>query len=65
MRMTMMAVKTLTVAASRPAGSSAFHQAKLPGMPGVDYDALWKREKEREQQRRSKKRKKPEDSGLF
>jgi class 3 adenylate cyclase len=58
-------LKTLTVAAARAPSASTFHQAKLPGMPGVDYDALWKREKEREQQRRSKKRKKPEDSGLF
>jgi class 3 adenylate cyclase len=58
-------LKTLTVAATRAPSDTVFHQAKLPGMPGVDYDELWRREKERERERRSKKRKKPEGGGLF
>ena len=35
----------------------AWSQAKLPEMPGVDFDAVLERERERERQRRARKRK--------
>jgi class 3 adenylate cyclase len=50
-------LKTLTVAGKSTPGVAVFHQPKLPGMPGVDYDALWQREKEREQKRKKCKKK--------
>jgi class 3 adenylate cyclase len=56
-------LKTLTTAAAQPSRATAFHQAKLPGMPGVDYDALWRQEQDRQRQRRSKKGKKAGDEG--
>jgi class 3 adenylate cyclase len=58
-------LKTLTVAGRSSPGVAVFHQPKLPGMPGVDYDTLWRREKEREQKRKKGKKKREEGGGLF
>lgn len=57
-------LKTLTAAKGRPPGDAPLRQAKLPGMPQVDYDALWRREKERERLRKKPKQKKDE-GGFF
>jgi len=43
----------------------ALRQAKLPEMPGVDYDAVWKKERERALQRRKRKKKTGNSDRLF
>lgn len=59
-------LKTLTTAEAQKAGDvAALRQAKLPGMPGVDFDAVWRKEKERERQRKTRKGKTKEREGLF
>jgi class 3 adenylate cyclase len=45
--------------------AQALQQAKLPGMPKIDYDALWKKERERASQQRSRKRKRNQPDPLF
>ena len=66
------ALKTITnQSAAQPAepallnAEQAFRQAKLPDMPGVDYDAVWKKEQERALQRRKRKKKTGSSGGLF
>jgi class 3 adenylate cyclase len=57
-------LKTLTAAEAQIPRDAALRQEKLPDMPRVDYDALWRQEQERLRQRKGKKRKKDE-GGLF
>jgi class 3 adenylate cyclase len=40
----------------------ALRQAKLPGMPGIDYEAVWKKEREQARQRRARQKKEKPDS---
>ncbi|HEX9370343.1 MAG TPA: adenylate/guanylate cyclase domain-containing protein [Roseiflexaceae bacterium] len=47
-----------------PADAHISRQHRLPGMPGVDYEAVLKKERER-QQRRARKRKTKGGGGLF
>jgi class 3 adenylate cyclase len=42
-----------------------WRQAKLPGMPGIDYDTVLEKERERERQRRARKRKPKDISDMF
>jgi class 3 adenylate cyclase len=43
----------------------ALRQVKLPGMPGIDFEAVWKKEREQANQRRSRKPKKEKPDGMF
>jgi class 3 adenylate cyclase len=43
----------------------ALRQAKLPGMPGIDYERVLEKERERERQRRARKKNTPESGGMF
>jgi class 3 adenylate cyclase len=43
----------------------AWRQAKLPGMPQIDYDSVRERERERERQRRARKRKPKNVGDMF
>ncbi|MBK9713463.1 MAG: adenylate/guanylate cyclase domain-containing protein [Kouleothrix sp.] len=56
-----------TITTQQAHGAVAPRQAKLPGMPGVDYDAVWRKEKERERQRKKRKGKSKGEppEGLF
>ena len=47
------------------AADQALRQAKLPDMPGVDYDAVWKKQRERALQRRKRKKKTGNSGGLL
>ena len=59
-------LKTLTVIETRPPNGVPLRQAKLPGMPAVDYDALWRREQQRERQRKKRRKTRGgENGGLF
>jgi class 3 adenylate cyclase len=43
--------------------SQSWKQAKLPDMPGIDYDTVWRLERERALQRRKRKKKKTDNPG--
>lgn len=60
-------LKTLTVIETRPPSGVALRQAKLPGMPAVDYDALWRQEQQQRERQRKRRRKArgEETDGLF
>jgi class 3 adenylate cyclase len=45
--------------------TQALRQAKLPGMPGIDFEAVWKKEREQASQRRARKRKKEKPDGML
>ena len=60
-------LKTLTAADARPLNGAAMRQAKLPGMPAADYDALWRHEQQQRERQRKRRRKAKggESGGLF
>ena len=47
------------------AGAHTFKQAKLPGMPGIDYDAVLEKERARLRRRRGRKEKTDDSGEIF
>jgi class 3 adenylate cyclase len=45
--------------------TQALRQAKLPGMPGIDFEAVWRKEREQASQRRTRKRRKETPDSMF
>jgi class 3 adenylate cyclase len=45
--------------------TQALRQAKLPGMPRIDFEAVWKKEREQASLRRTRKRKKTPPGSMF